>query len=187
MHKVKKKTNGKRIQAWRLGQNSKMERMLRAEGKILQENGTYRLFSLEAVRAGSGVGEEANVGDWFRVEKRNGERFPYPLTAEYFADHYRQVQSARGDEFEPIPKILDAWFADDESPDEEVRYLLDTGKLSVTDDSLVALNWGTTLVAPRKGSAVIFYSVKRLSNGELFIDFNLVDAAAFRRDYDILD
>ena len=152
----------------------------------LLADGTYRLASLEAVRAGSG-GEKANAGDWFRIEERGTERFPYPITNEYFADNFRRVHTReRNDEFEAIPKILDAWFADD-APSEEVNYLLDTGKLSLTDDYLVALNWGTTLVAPRKGSAVIFYSIKKSSNGELFIDFNLVDAEAFRRDYEILD
>ena len=176
MYKVRKKI-GKLIKAWQLGQNSDMEKRLLAEKKITREDGIYRLMSLEAVRGG-GLGEVAAAGDWFRIEERADQAYPYPLNADYFSSNFRKLKST--DDFEAIPKILDAWFAE-EPVSQEVRYLLDAGKLILTDDNIIGLIWGTTLSAPKKGSAIIFYSVSRLPSGEI-----LAVAQAFQRDYEVL-
>lgn len=182
MHKVRKKS-GKLIKAWQLGQNSDMEKRLLAEKKITYKDGIYRLMSLEAVRGGC-LGEVATTGDWFRIEERTGQAYPYPLNSDYFRANFRKLKGT--DDFEAIPKILDAWFAE-EPISQELCYLLDVGKLILTDDNIIGLIWGTTLSAPKKGSAVIFYSVSRLPSGEISaVDFNLIDAQAFQRDYEVL-
>lgn len=183
MHKVKKKT-GKIVKAWQLGQDSDMEQKLIADEKIKRlENGTYSLMSLEAVFGGRG-GEEAQIGDWFRVEEKSGEFYPYPISNEYFSKNYRKID----DDFEAVPKILAAYFADDQIS-EEVQWLLDSGKLRLTNDSekfFVAEIWGTALSATRD-SAIIFYSVTR-TDGEISeIDFNLIARDAFDRDYIVLE
>ena len=183
MHKVRKKS-GRRFKAWQLGQNSDMEQKLIANEKIKRlENRTYSLMSLEAVLGGRG-GEEAQIDDWFRVEEKSGEFYPYPIGNEYFRKNYRKID----DEFEAVPKILAAYFADDQIS-EEVQWLLDSGKLRLTNESerfFVAEIWGTALSAA-KDSAIIFYSVTR-TDGEISgIDFNLVAREAFDRDYILLE
>lgn len=187
MHKVIKKS-GQKFEAWKLGQNSHMEKKLIADKKIIrQENGIYRLMSLEAVRSGQD-GEVAQVGDWFKVEEKQGELYPYPIKKDYFTENYRHV---KGDEFDAVPKILDAWFADDQIISEEIQWLLDSGKLRFADNPekfFVAEIWGTTLSAPRDNTVLIFYSVKRTDNGDIYeIDFNLVARKAFERDYLLIE
>lgn len=182
MHKVRKKS-GRRFKAWQLGKNSDMEKRLIADEKITHEAGIYRLMSLEAVLGERG-GEEAQIGDWFRVEEKAGEFYPYPISNEYFCKNYRKID----DEFEAVPKILVAYFADDQIS-EEVQWLLDSGKLRLTNDSekfFVAEIWGTALSAAKDG-AIIFYSVTR-TDGEISrIDFNLVAREALERDYILLE
>ena len=128
MHKVRKKS-GLKIQAWRLGENSPMEKRLLEEKKITRNNdGTYTIMSLEAVRGGNG-GEVAQVGDWFRVEQLTDVLYPFPMTETFVRNNFRHLA---GDEFEVIPKILNAWFADDKIICAEVEYLMQTGRLIIT-------------------------------------------------------
>jgi hypothetical protein len=165
-----------------------MEKRLIADKKIIRsENGTYILMSLEAVRGGKG-GELAQVGDWFKVEEKDGELYPYPIRKEFFIENYRHIKD---DDFEAVPKILDAWFADDQIISEEIQWLLASGKLRLTNDPkkfFIAEIWGTTLSAPKNNTVLIFYSVKRNDINEISeIDFNLVDYEAFKRDYILLE
>lgn len=184
MHKVRKKS-GRRFKAWQLGKNSDMEQRLIVDEKIIHEAGIYRLMSLEVVRGGRG-GEEAQAGDWFRVEQLAGDLYPFPMSEIYFRANYIHLKD---DEFEAVPKILDAWFADDQIS-KEVQWLLDSGKLRLTNDSekfFVAEIWGSVLSAA-KDSAIVFYSVTRTDSGEISgIDFNLVAREALERDYILLE
>lgn len=187
MHKVIKK-NCKQVRAWQLGAASEMEKSLRTNRRILlHEDGSYELASLESVQGGRG-GEKAHAGDWFKVEEKAGNFYPYPMTATYFNQNYRHIVD---DEFEVIPKTLDAWFAE-EPPCQEIQFLMRTGALAFNESDsenffIAQMHWGSTLVAPRS-SVVIFYEVKRTPAGEIFAaDWNLIADFAFERDYLILD
>ena len=187
MHKVRKK-DGNRVMAWQLGKHSVMEQTLIENKKIiLRKDNCYELASLEAVRSGHS-GEIANLGDWFRVEQMDGELYPYPISNTYFNQNFRHIFD---DEFEVIPKTIDAWFADSKLC-VEVEYLIRTGQLIITESDLehyfLATNlWGTTLSAPQN-SVILFYEIRRTQEGEIFfIDWNLVARFAFERDYLIIE
>lgn len=188
MHKVRKKF-GQKTQVWRLGENSYMEKRLLKEKKITRnDDGTYTLMSLEAVRGGNG-GEAAQAGDWFRVEQLADVLYPFPMTETFVRNNFRHLS---GDEFEVVPKVLDAWFADDKIICAEVEYLMQTGRLIITKNDpkhyFLAPNlWGAKLSAP-KDSAIIFYEVKRTQSGKIFsVDWNLVARFAFERDYILIE
>lgn len=72
------KLHGKTVSAWRLGDNSDMEKRLIQEGKIKLSGGLYEIFSREAM---SGSGESANAGDYFKVDSQG---YPYPNNKEFF-------------------------------------------------------------------------------------------------------
>ena len=187
MHKVIKK-NCKRVRAWQLGSASEMEKNLRINKRIiLHKDGSYELTSFESVKGGHG-GEKAHAGDWFRIEEKSGNLYPYPMTEAYFNQNYRHIVN---DEFEIIPKILEAWFAEDSPNQEIIQFLMNTGDLTFneSDDEkffVAKTHWSTTLVASKK-SVLIVYEVKRTSEGKIvYVDWNLVADFVFKRDYSIL-
>lgn len=84
-----KKRKSRIVHAWVLGAGSETERRLIGEDTILREqDGRYRLFSLEAV---NGVGELAEPGDYFKVEEVEGRHYPYPNDREWFIENHRPL------------------------------------------------------------------------------------------------
>ena len=62
-----------RLQAWQLGAGDAKEAEMIAAGKIkLREDGSYELFSMEALGE---KGQIAGPGDYFKVDSAG---FPYP-------------------------------------------------------------------------------------------------------------
>ena len=118
----------------------------------------------------------------------DGELYPYPISNTYFNQNFRHIV---GDEFEVIPKTLDAWFADSKLC-VEVEYLIRTGQLIIVENDpehyFLATNlWGTKLSAS-KNSVILFYEIKRTPEEKIFsIDWNLIARFAFERDYLIID
>lgn len=179
-HAVKSKI----IEAYCLGENSEMEQQLLKEGAMRkQEDGSYELFSCEAV---NGSGQIAYAGDYFKVDHVDGKNYPYPNTREYFLKNHRHlsgneyIQNSSGD------TVYAIWQDGDESC-EEIRFLLDTGRLTISPDTpdkyYNAFLWGTMLSA-RKDAVVVFYEVTRDSEGKITdIDFNLVARESFEKNY----
>ena len=103
MYKVMKK-QGKIVEAYRLGDNSKVLDDLEKNNKLLNLNdGRYEVFSQEAVNSESGHGQIAKKGDWIRLDSLG---FPYPCTNEWFEKNLLHI---KGDNYEQIPKSLKAW------------------------------------------------------------------------------
>lgn len=179
-HAVKSKI----VKAYCLGENSEMEQQLLQEGTIRKrEDGSYELFSREAV---NGSGQIAHAGDYFKVDHVDGKNYPYPNAREYFLKNHRHisgdeyVQNGSGDTAYAI------WQDGDESC-EEIRFLLDTGRLTISPDTpdkyYNAFLWGTLLNAGRDAT-VVFYGVTRDSEGKITdIDFNLVARQFFEENY----
>lgn len=177
------KSKKKIVKAYQLGIGSDMEKQLIQEGAIkLREDGGYELFSQEAV---NGTGEVALPGDYFKVDDIEGKRYPYPNKKDWFEERHTHLQ---GDEYEQINKPLAFWQAGDPEC-EEIRYLLDTGKLTIREDDpqhyFNAFLWGADL-SGAKDAAVLFYSVDRNDEGMIEdISFNFITKAQFESDYEI--
>lgn len=174
MAKMVCKKVGKMVKAYELGAGSEMEKKMLDEGKIvIREDGKYELFSQEAK---SGSGEIAEAGFMFKID---GKGFPYPNDPEWFHANHRHVA---GDEYEQLPKPLEAWEKDDEMSD-AVKFLIDTGKLTLdwasVDAFMGAMLWGSWLTAG-EDAVLIFYSVDRDEEGTVIgADFNFVARAEF--------
>lgn len=172
------KNQGKVVKAFVLGAGSALEQKMIEEGKIvLHENGEYEIFSQEA---NSGAGEVAVAGKYCKIDNKGR---PYPNDPEYFIPNHRHIE---GDEYEQIPQPLAAWEATEEK-DEVVQYLIDTGKLVISEDDeskyFGAMLWGAWLTAA-KDAVVIFYDVKRDEEGNItFVDFNFVAREEFNLTY----
>ncbi len=172
------KLHGKTVSAWRLGDNSDMEKRLIQEGKIkLSDGGVYEIFSREAM---SGSGESANAGDYFKVDSQG---YPYPNDKEFFEKKHRHID---GDTYEQLPTPLDVWFLEDGMCD-EIQFLLDHKGLKINPDDeekyFSAPLWGT-LLSTGKDSAIVFYSLQMDKEGKITdIDFNFVAADEFAKTY----
>ena len=169
------------VQAWQLGENSKMEKRMIREGKIVpREDGRYEVFSLEAAGA---TGQIAAKGDYFKVDPGG---YPYPNEKAVFEKKHVRLKD---DWYRQITEPLRAWTcAEPES--EEIRYLLDSGILRVHPDDpghyYSAMLWGTEETAAQT-AVVMFYSVERDEDGRIrHIDFNFVEREYFDRTYEII-
>ena len=183
--RIAKKKIGRRLKAYELGASSPMELRLLNEKKIIANNDdTFSLLSLEAVKGGKG-GEVAHNGDFFKVDFVDGNFFPYPNAREWFLKNHIHLT---GDDWEQIPKPLPVWFEGDDLREPEMNFLIHSGKLFIKKDDpkhyFNAFLWGTWL-ASEKSSAIVFYQVNRDSAGEIFsVDFGLVQRKIFERDYE---
>lgn len=177
------KSKKKIVKAYCLGAGSTMEEMLIAEGAIKKrEDGTYELFSQEAV---NGSGEIADIGDYFKVDTVNGRHFPYPNSREFFEENHTFIAE---DEYEQKNKPLAFWQASDPMCD-EIRYLIQNGKLTLKPEDPAhyfnAFLWGANLSAA-KDAAVVFYKIDKNESGEITdISFNFVAAEEFDASYEI--
>lgn len=178
------KSKKKIVTAYPLGQGHPMETALIEEGAIrLLPDGSYELFSQEAV---NGHGQLARTGDYFKVDTVDGRHYPYPNDREYFLSNHTHLS---GDEYEQRNKHLLIWQADEERS-EEVRWLVDTGRLTLNpqepDRFFNAFLWGADLSAAMDAT-LIFYSVDRDENGAITdISFNFVAKPEFDASYSLV-
>ncbi|MBQ2990217.1 MAG: hypothetical protein IJD60_02865 [Clostridia bacterium] len=173
----------KPIQAFRLGDHSQMEQTLIDEGTIRITPTGYELMSLEAI---NGHGEFAVVGDYFKVNTTaDGKHFAYPNGKEWFETHHKHLG---GNNYLQINQPVFFWQAGDPM-NEEIKWLLDKGKLFLCKEDeeryFNANLWGTHLSAARDAT-LIFYEIKRDSEGISEISFNFIKKEVFQATYEIL-
>ena len=183
MLKVRKKY-GKVVQAYRLGDYHPVLESLMKENKIIDlHNGIYEVFSQEAVKAGSVHGQVACTGDWIRID---GSGSPYPNKADWFQENLRHIS---GDDYEQIPKLLNAWTADLEMCP-EIQFLIREKGLVLDENNpeqyFNAFLWGTQEAAARD-AVLVFYSVSYDENGSIVdAEFNFVEKTEFDCTYDLV-
>lgn len=171
------KTRGKEVEAYVLGENSDLEDQMLKDGRIRKTEEGYELFSQESKGE---KGQVAQEGDYFKVDSRG---YPYPNSREWFEENHRHISE---DLYEQVPKELDSWERG-EPVTEEIRFLLDEGKLKLNEDEpekyFEAFLWGT-LLQSADDSLVIIYSVDRNEEGEILdIDFNFITRREFEKTY----
>lgn len=182
MLKVIKKT-GKKVNAYRLGDESPMLKVLIGEGKIiLHENGLFEIISQEIHDT---QGELARSGDYIKIDSLG---FPYPNEAKWFLQNHRKLSD--NDEYEQIPKVLWAWTID-EPMCEEIEFLLNNRRLEINKSNLSeffqAELWGTKETAG-VDAIIVFYDIRYdLQEKIVDIDFNFVAKDEFDKTYDILN
>lgn len=176
------KSKKKIVKAYQLGVGSEMEARLIKEGAIaVNEDGTYELFSQEAV---NGTGEIAECGDYFKVDEIDGKHYPYPNGKEWFEENHIHLQD---DEYAQLNKPLYIWQATDPECD-AMDYLISNGKITIKKDDekhyFNAFLWGADLSAA-KDATIIFYSIDRDDQGEITdISFNFIAKEQFEADYE---
>lgn len=90
----------KSIQAYYLGDQSKMEQLQIAEGIIRVTPNGYELMSLEAIK---GHGEVAKHGYYFKVDTADEKYYAYPNEKSWFESHHRHLE---GDTYIQVNKPL---------------------------------------------------------------------------------
>ena len=178
------KKQGKIVRAYRLGQPHPVLEQLISSNRIVDlHDGTYEVFSQEAVKGGTGHGQLAETGDWIRID---GAGYPYPCRDDWFRKNLRHLE---GDDYEQIPKPLKAWTAD-RPMCPEVQFLMERKGLVLDetdpDRYFNAVLWGTRESAG-KDAVLVFYGISRDNAGNITdADFNFVERAEFCRTYNIL-
>lgn len=183
MLKIKKK-NGKIVKAYRLGDMNAVLEQLIADGKIVDlKDGSFEVFSQEAVQSESGHGQIAYTGDWIRLD---GAGYPYPGKNDWFQENMRHI---RGDDYEQIPRELLGWTADMEMCP-EIEFLIREKGLKLDDNSFdkyfSAILWGNPEAADRN-AVLVFYSISYEDDGAVKdAEYNFVERKEFDRTYDVI-
>lgn len=183
MLRIKKK-HGKIVQAYKLGTKHEQLEQLIAEGKIIDlENGSFEVFSQEAVKSESGHGQVAYAGDWIRLD---GAGYPYPSKDDWVQDNMRHIS---GDNYEQISKELMGWTADMEMCP-EIEFLIREKGLKFDkksfDKYFSAILWGN-LEAADRDAVLVFYSVSYNDDGAVTdAEYNFVERKEFDRTYDVI-
>ena len=180
---IKKK--GQLVKAYRLGEENPVLDVLIRENRIKNMfNGTYEVFSQEAVKSESGHGQVACTGDWIRID---GAGFPYPCKNEWFQENYRHVG---GDDYEQIPKVLLGWTAEQKMCP-EVEFLIQNRGLILDnehpDKFFQAILWGNPEAAAKDAILVFYDIVYEDERNILDVDYNFVEKREFERIYDVVD
>lgn len=175
MRQIRKK-EGKIIQAYCLGEDHPVIERLIGEGKIQPADvGRWRVFSQEATE-----GEVAESGDYVKLDSSG---MPYPNTRAFFLKNHRHIS---GDDYEQIPRWLNAWCLED-GMCPEVRFLIEHKGLVIDEESEEACFraplWGDLLSAA-KDAVIVFYELEYDSGHEVVeADFNFVARNEFDRVY----
>lgn len=183
MLRIKKK-HGKVVKAYRLGEPRADLAQLIADKRIIDlKDGSFEVFSQEAVKSESGHGQVAYAGDWVRLD---GAGFPYPSKNEWFQENMRHID---GDDYEQILKELVGWTADmDLCP--EVEFLIREKGLKLDEgnfDQYFRANLWGTLEAADRNAVLVFYSINYDSDGTVMdAEFNFVEKTEFDRTYDVI-
>jgi len=180
MKRIMKK-RGKVYQAYRLGEEHPEMQRLMKEGKVvLLDDGTYEIFSQEAV---NGRGQQAFPGDYIKIDASG---YPYPNRKETFHENHIHLQ---GNEYEQIPKPYMAWCLED-GYCEEIDFLIQKKELVIDlqnpEKTYEAPLWGC-LESAKSDAHIIFYEIVRNDVGEIIdIQFNFIAKKEFETDYNIL-
>ncbi len=180
MRKARKKTVV--VQAYRLGEDSRVLEEMIAEGEIkVRGDGRYEVFSRET---GDKTGEIVHEGDYIKLDSSGS---PYPNSAEFFEENHRHLAA---EYYEQQSKPVEIWTYGD-PPCPELRYLIEHGRLTIHEDDpekyFQALLWGTELSAD-KDAVIVFYRIIKDEAGRITdADFNFVAGDEFRETYEILD
>ena len=172
------KKEGKKVQAYRLGDANKTLEKLMEEGKIRPlSDGEYEVFSQESI---NGTGQLAKEGDYIKIDSSG---YPYPNKREFFLTHHKLV---KGDCYEQIPKPLWAWTIE-EPMCREIEFLTAHKGLRLCpetpDKYFNAFLWGAMLSAPRDAT-LVFYEIQRDDAGEITnAEFNFVAKIEFEQIY----
>ncbi len=183
MLRIKKK-RGKIVQAYKLGVAHMALEQLITSGKIVDlRDGSYDVFSLEAVNSESGHGQVAYAGDWMRLDSAG---FPYPSKDDWFQNNMRHIS---GDDYEQIPKELVAWTADMEMCP-EIDFLIREKGLNLDENSFdkyySAILWGNPEAADRN-AVLVFYSISYSGDGTVLdAEYNFVEKKEFDRTCDVI-
>lgn len=175
------KRHGKKVLAYQLGSQSPALQQLVKEGRLIAcPDGSFEVMSQEAVH---GKGEKAFPGDFVKIDAQG---YPYPNSKTFFENNHRHLQ---GDEYEQIPRPLEAWPAS-EPVCEEVRFLVEHKGLVIDprhpDRYLTAPLWGT-LESATRDAVVVFYHIQRDESGAIVdADFNFVARSVFETEYEIV-
>ena len=176
------KKEGKRVKAYRLGEGGPVLEELERRGLLRPlGDGVWEIFSREAVNGG---GQLAKTGDYVKLD---GDGCPYPNAAAFFAENHRRLA---GDEYEQLPKPLEAWTAREPVSD-AVRFLMAEKGLVLDPDHperyFTAPLWGT-LESAAEDAVVVFYRVDRDGEGRVTdAEFNFVARPEFERSYRVLE
>lgn len=183
MLRIKKK-NGKIVKAYKLGEKHAVLEELLKMGKIVDlKDGSYEVFSMEAVNTKSGHGQKAYAGDWVRLDSLG---YPYPSKSDWFQDNMRYVSE---DDYEQIPKKLMGWTADMELCP-EIEFLIREKGLRLDENSFdnyfSAVLWENPEAAARN-AVLVFYSISYANDGTITdAEYNFVEKQEFERTYDVI-
>ncbi len=175
MRRIRKR-EGKIIKAYCLGEDHPVIERLIGEGKIRQvDAGHWRVFSREATE-----GELAESGDYVKLDSSGT---PYPNTRAFFLKNHRHMG---GDDYEQIPKWLNAWRLED-GMCPEIRFLMEHKGLVIDegneDACFRAPLWGDLLTAG-KDAVIVFYELEYGAGHEVVeADFNFVAGEEFDKVY----
>lgn len=172
------------VKAYRLGLPHPVLDALMAEKRLIDlHDGTYEVFSQEAVLGGSGHGQLARAGQWIRVDSAG---FPYPNADEWVRANLRHIG---GDDFEKLQKPLNAWQADMPMCP-QIQFLIRQKGLELNEEDpdhyFSAVIQGTRESAARDAT-LIFYSISQDEEGNVTdAEFHFIEKTEFDRTYDIL-
>lgn len=178
------KNKQKVVIAYQLGTETAVEKRLIESGAIKRNtDDSYELFSQEAV---NGKGEIAQRLDYFKIDEKQGNFYPYPIRREYFESTHRHIS---GNKYIQVPQPLQIWEYGDEIS-EELQFLLDSGNLIIDENNperyYNAFLWGAELSAP-SDAVIVFYNVTRGIKDKIeFVDFNFVARKEFNNNYSCL-
>lgn len=178
------KNHGKTVSAYCLGENSEEMLQLIKERKVIPlPDNRFEVKSSETISNKSAHGEIAKAGDFIKVDSIGN---PYPNCAEWFYQNHRHIA---GNEYEQIPKKLNAWTIN-EKMCREVEFLIQKKGLVINEKDRLnyfsAPLWGTIETAARD-AVVVFYGITYTESGEIVdADFNFVKRTEFDKTYHII-
>lgn len=168
------------VKAYPLGEGHPMEKKLVEAGAIrVHPDGRYELFSQESL---NGEGQIARAGDFFKADLVDGKYYPYPNDREGFLEKHTHIE---GDTYRQAAYPMPVWL-DGDPMDEEIRFLLDTGRLTLNeeDESRYFNAFLTDCHESRSRDGVVaFYGVTRENGVITDVNFNLIERSYFEANY----
>lgn len=173
---IQKKTT--KLQAWCLGENSPMERQLMAQGLLARQGDTFLVYSRETRQEP----QVAQKGDYFKLD---GSGCPYPNDRAFFLRQHTRLEE---DWYLQKNPPIAAWTVEESMP-AEIRWLLDTGRLTIDPENpegyFSAILWGARLYGARD-ALVVLRQVRRGGSGEILdIEFYFLAREEFLGTYTI--
>ena len=169
------------LEAWRLGDDTAMERTLLESGKLRKlPGGQYLVFSRET----DSQGQLAQAGDYIKVDAGG---FPYPNRRTAFEASHTHLGDCRY--LQKVQPLL-AWTCR-EPLGPEIRFLLESGRLRIdeTDEDhyFRAFLWDAELFAARDAVVVFTQVVRDMTGAVTDARFHFLAREEFLRTYHILE